>query len=312
VDDLTIPLLGEAIRLHSLPMALQATRHYRLCRCLRIRSACVVGNLLTVAKRLNRASRVLQAASSVGGECPCCAPIIDRNMAFLLSYQGRHREALATVQRAIDAMPRCPICRTFRAWIRHNAKLPGSTEDLCFALQKCEPGTFYHDGGIYNLAAILAMSRSVQDLERAYAILPLIRFDGCEDASLQRAHLSWLQGTVRLALAHHRPAESRKLRKSAWEHLVTACRRFHALGLEDLHAAAWADRAATLAISARKVGARKSFRRLIAYPLSRRPVPPPFGRFRAPSLPILDGDPLPLRKFRMSTGQPPAIVPYPE
>jgi hypothetical protein len=109
-------------------------------------------------------------------------------------------------------------------WDVLDYKIKGQPSHFLPLLRRSQefPGTFYHDLALYNMTTILGNSKRVEDLERALSILPTLRFERCEDASLQRAHLSWLKGTVRLALSEHRPAaEARKLRKNAYEHLST-------------------------------------------------------------------------------------------
>ena len=89
-------------------LARKALRLNRRVRCLRVRSAALVGNMLAVLNRPTKSSRIFRAARSVAAECPCCVPVLDRNVALLLSKQGKHAEALASADAAVEASPRSP------------------------------------------------------------------------------------------------------------------------------------------------------------------------------------------------------------
>ncbi len=307
--------------LEALAFAKEALRANRRVRCLRVHSACLVANNLALLKRVGRATRIFRAARSVAAGCPCCLPVVDRYVAVLLSNQSRHTEALMHADRAVRADPRNPACRIYRAFVRHAAEAPGAVEDLSDALWRLAPTSPFHSLALYNLAVALYPGTNEADLVRIFELLPEIRvsFRNLPDLSRQRAHLAWLDGATRAALAEFRPAQAKILRQQARESLRAAVRRFKGLKLDDEQAAAWADLAAVLLRSPRARYASPAGGEFWSECLKRRPpnrpdrwIPLPSGQFQAPAREILRGNPSRLRRFRDSTRQSPPIVPYPE
>jgi hypothetical protein len=205
--------------------------------------------------------------------------------------------------------------------VRHAAKAPGAAQDLIDALSLLTPTSPYHSLALYNLGAALYPGTNEADLVRIFELLPEIRdaFRDLPDLSRQRAHLAWLDGATRAALAEFRPSQAKVLRRQARESLRAAVRRFKGLKLEAEQAAAWADLAAVLLRAPRARYASSAGGEVWSECLKRRPpnrpdrwIPFPSGRFEAPAREILEGNPGRLRRFRDSTGQSPPIVLYPE
>jgi hypothetical protein len=259
----------------ALRLARQALRVSPL-RCLRIRCAVVAGNALSVLGNLDRSDRIFRAAYGVAGECRCCAPIVDRNMAKLLSKRG----------------------------------------DLCEALSRLTPVSVNHRAAQFNMLDALAQSKTEANLERVFALLPQIEqsFKGLRDVSMQRAHFAWLTGQVKASLTQFRPADGWSLINEASDSLAAGCRKFRLLKLPTYHAACWADWAAVQYMKARLFDrARVSFSDRLSWVPARRDqrVPPPFGSFTNSAAPILTGDPSPLLTFRQATEQGDPLLPYP-
>jgi tetratricopeptide (TPR) repeat protein len=339
-------LLDEATELsvtspdEGLALARKALRWNRRVRCLRVRSAALVGNMLAVLNRPAESFRIFRAARSVAAGCPCCVPVLDRNVALLLSKQGKHAEALASADAAVEATPRSPrfprpgqtieteypTSLLYHGFVRHDAATAGeaqslsAAEDFLEALARLAPGTPLHDLALFNLAGVLALSKTAEDLEQAYALLPDLReaFKGLEEVSRQRAHLSWLEGVVCAALAETdaRRGEARQLQTDARDALRVTTRRFHRLRLFEEQAAAWADLVAVelkLDLTAFSVRDSEPWTWRLTHHAKRsnRRIPLPSGRFHELAKAVLEGNTHLLRRLREATGQASTIVPYP-
>jgi hypothetical protein len=301
-----------------LKLAREALRAADL-RCLRVRCAAQIGNVVSLLGNLDRSARILRAAYGVADGCRCCGPILDRNMAKLLSKRGEPREAEILATRAVETSSRAerPVSLLYRAFVRQTNGLPYATTDLCEAIPKLAPGSDHQRVAQFNMLDALAQSRTEANLECVYELLPGLEqsFKGLRDVSMQRGHLSWLTGQVKASLTEFRPADGWILINEASDALSAGCRKFKVLKLPAYHAACWADWAAVQYMKMRNFDrARMSFSDRLSWTPARRDrqTPNPFGIFADSAAPILAGDPSPLLAFREETKRGEPLIPFPE
>jgi hypothetical protein len=234
----------------ALPIARAALHGFRWrCRCMRVRTGCLVGQILSMQGRRERSERIYRILYELSDGCACCQPVIDRHFSLLLSSQEKHPEAIARAERALAATVTDRLL--FVSTLGHACyygKDPRAASLLAECLQApAESPT--HRLALYNLAAALIFSddrdRNLEEVER---LLPEIResYKDVRGVTTERGYLKWLDGGVSAARSDTLKGWARKTALcSARENFKTGYKIFYRLDLPEANVI-WLDFLAVL------------------------------------------------------------------
>jgi hypothetical protein len=229
----------------ALPLARDALHGFRWsCRCMRVRTGCLVGLILSDLGRLGRSERIFSILYELADGCACCQPVLDRHSSVLLSVQKRHSEAIERATLALEAvLEDRPLYVLTLGKTYQDAKDRKAIPCYVEALEAYAPGSPLHRMALMNLSMTLAGSEEDEDAEEVARLLPVILKDYKDERglSVERAFVKWLQGTIYTSKARNaKPRARRTLLCDARDELKISFARFVKLGLA-FQSAVWSD-----------------------------------------------------------------------